>query len=223
VELIGLVVGFVFISATAGFVGIVIGAFVWRLTKYHSRFRKHLVLTGATLPILCTTYLFFCRALLPGESLLGDISQPLPNGYSLQALGKMPDFAQINRGHSLSDPSVKLSECIGSLAVSGPLVVGRYSHPFGSSDPNPDEGYFSFDTSDATTHDYPTEAALEQTLGHPIHLVQTQFFQSDEPSYKRQQSINKLVFRTPPLLLIITYILCLLRFRRTKTNSGTTA
>jgi hypothetical protein len=211
-ELIGLTFATLFLFLIAAAAGSFYAGIAWFLVRNRECRRLPLILFAAAIPIFSAAYFWLCVAMLPGESLFGDISQPLPNGYSLQALGKMPDFASINKGNSLSNETVALSECIGSLTVSGPFVAGRYSHPFGSFDPKPNEGYFVFDTRTGQFVDFRSLHELESKFGHSAHLVPTQFFRSREPAYKRQQMINKIVMFAPPTLATLGYILCLLCF-----------
>jgi hypothetical protein len=179
--------------------------------------RNPLILIAGAIPILSAPYLWLCVAILPGESLFGDISQPLQNGYSLEALGKMPDFATIKQGNSLTYP-IGQTECIGSLEVFGPLVAGRYSHPFGTFTPQPNEGYFILDTRSGQFTDFKTIEELETRLGHKVDLVSTTSFRSIEPSYKREQALNKAIMFAPPVTVTIAYFLWLSRRRRAETG-----
>ena len=217
-ELIGLMFATLFLFLVACVIGCSIAFAAWLIVRNRVCRRAPLVLIAAAIPIFSAAYLWLCIAVLPGESLFGDINQPLPNGYSLQALGKMPDFATINKGDSLSYGSVGLPEYVGSLAASGSFVAGRYSHPFDSFTPRPDEGYFIFDTRTGQLTEFRTLNELELKLGHPIHLVKTQFFRSEESSYKRQPAMNKAIMFAPPATIMIFYILWLLHFKRITTE-----
>lgn len=172
--------------------------------------------------MLSAGYLWLCVALLPGETLFNDISQSLPNGYSLEALGKMPDFAYIVRGSSLSDRSVNLTELVGSLAVQGPLVIGQYSHPAVSFYAHANENYFVLDTRTEKFQDYTNFDLLMAKQGHSIELVRTDCFKSQEPSYLKQQASNRRTMFLPPLLASGAYIIFLLRvrFRAPDRSSG---
>jgi hypothetical protein len=160
-------------------VGLVYAALAFRTLRSRPARRKRKVLLAASIPVLSAIYLWFCIALLPGETLFGDISQPLPNGFLLQGLGKMPDFASISKAGDLSGNGP--TECVGSLGVYGDFVVGHYSHPFGAFAPHADEGYFVLDTRNGTFHDYPALSVIEDYLGHDVHLVDTAFFRVSSP------------------------------------------
>ena len=211
-ELIGLAIATLFLFLISCIFGFLFGFTAWLLIRNRECRRRPLILYAAAIPLIFAAYVWLCMAILPGESLFGDISQPLPNGYSLQALGKMPDFATINKGDSLSSGVVMLSECIGSLEVSGPLIAGRYSHPCDSFNSKPDEGYFIFNTQSGQFADFRTQTDLELRLGQPAHLVPTTSFRSIEPSYRHQQNINRAIMFIPPTLVIIGYVLWLLHF-----------
>ena len=212
-EIIGLLVATALLFVLSGIVGAAYAAVALIILRQRPKHRLRKVLIGAIIPIFSAAYLWLCVALLPGETLFGDISQPLPNGYSLQALGKIPDFASIVKGSSLSDRSVNLTELVGSLAVTGPLVVGQYSHPAGSFDPHANEQYFVFNTSTETFKDYATLDLLTAKLGQPVKLVTTDQFKSQEPSYLRQQTSNRRTMFLPPLLASLAYLLFLLATR----------
>jgi hypothetical protein len=169
-----------------------------------------MITTAAVIPVVSAAYLWLCVALLPGKSLFGDIAEPLPNGYTLKALGKMPDFASIDSPRNPNSYN-GLSECIGKLAVYGPLVVGRYSHPFGSFSAKEDEPYFMFDTRDGRNVDVASLAELESDLGHCVQLVEVQFFRSREPAYLRQQRLDLAIEICPPVFAVV--ILMALVFR----------
>jgi len=216
-ELIGLAFATLFLFALAALVGCGFLAVAWLIVRRKEGPKIPLILIAGAIPILSAAYFWLCVAILPGESLFGDISQPLPNGYSLEALGKMPDFATIKYGNSLSNPRGQ-SECIGSLEVSGPFVAGRYSHPFGTFAPEPTEGYFILDTRSGQFVDFKTIEELEARLGHKVNLVSTTSFRSVEPSYKRHETLNKIIMFTPPITATIGYFLWLSRRRRVETG-----
>ncbi len=149
------------------------------------------------------------------------ISEPLPNGYSLQALSKMPDFAQISTGDiedGVSSPSVQLSQCVGSIAVSGPFVAGQYSHPFADFYPNPTEPWFLVDTRTGSHSDFASKSALEQQLGHEVQPVSVIAFHSEEPWYLAQQRRNRRIMFIPPTIALIAFFALVLQARRAATS-----
>jgi hypothetical protein len=211
-EFIGLAIATGILLGLAVVASIVLAGLTWLCLRNRHAPRKRLMLAATLLPILSAAYLWFCVALLPYESLFGDISQPLPNGYMLQALGKMPDFA------SISNPKMPnsyngLSECIGRLAVYGPLVIGQYSHPFGSFEAKPDEPFFVFDTSNGQHTDLPSLIALEGKVDRPVNLVEVQFFRSTEPGYIKRHRANEAIEFGPPIILLLALIMFIGRYR----------
>jgi hypothetical protein len=211
-ELIGLVFATGILFALATVLSFVLAGFTWLSVRNRQAPRKRLVLAAALIPILSAAYLWLCTALLPGKSLFGDISQPLPNGYTLEALGKMPDFASLTSAKSPNSYN-GLTECIGKLAVYGPFVVGQYSHPFGTFDPKPNEPFFVFDTRNHQHVDLPTIAELENSLGHTVQLTEVQFFRSQEPAYRMQQKVNRTVEFGPPIFALVILMAFVLHSR----------
>jgi hypothetical protein len=159
-DYIGLVLGFLMFLALSIGAGLVVAALT--VLVFWSRWRGAMPLgIGAILLApSCVIWLYTTVALLPGESLFGDIDQPLPNGYHVTALGKMIDFADI----SSANRADSLSEYVASLQVHGDLVAGQYSHPFGTFTPKPNEGYFVLDTKTGAHKDLPSAAALQAEL-----------------------------------------------------------
>jgi hypothetical protein len=208
-ELVGLLFATGLLFALAAVLSSVLAAFTWLSVRHRQASRRRLVLVAALVPILSAAYLWLCIALLPGESLFGDISQPLPNGYTLEALSKMPDFAFLRAAKS-PNRDIGLTECIGKLAVYGPLVAGQYSHPFGTFYPKSNEPFFIFDTRDGQHVDLPTISDLENSLGHSVQLTEVQLFRSQEPSYRTQQKVNRTIEFGPPtfaLAMLIAFVL----------------
>lgn len=205
-ELIGLVfaTGLLFVVATA--VSAVLVSVIWFLLRSIGKREKYLLVLAAIIPLASAAYFWLCIAILPGESLFGDINQPLPNGYSLTALGKMPDFASI-ANPDLPYRRTGLSQCIGTIAVDGPFVVGQYSHPFGSFESNTTELFFEFDTRASVTTEFSSQAELERQLGHAVTLNQVQAFRSTESSYRRQHRLNRTIEFGPPIVAVFLLLL----------------
>jgi len=200
-ELIGLMFATLLLFGLAVTIAAAFAAITWHLTR-NGVGHKRLTLLAASVPLASAAYLWICVAILPGESPFGDISQPLPNNYTLQALGKMPDYASIIRTSSPVSGDIGLSEWIGEVAVSGALVVGQYSHPFGGFNGNSVEPFFIFDTHNGQHIDLATLADVEAKLNHPVVLTEVQHFRSQEPAYRRQQNLNKLLMFSPPIIVL---------------------
>jgi hypothetical protein len=213
-EMIGLVIGSLILLVLAGIVGCVFAGITWAILWNRAKFRILLMLLAVAIPVISAGYLWLCAAMLPGESLFGDIDEPLPNGYSLQALAKMPDFASIKRDDgSWTKDDVYPTQYIGRVGVYGALVVGQYSHPFGSFTADPDEPFFAFDTNSAKNVDYPRQDALEAAIGHKVALSQVNTFQSQEPRSIQRRRRNKIVEDGPPIAITTLFFLFVIRFR----------
>jgi len=204
-ELIGLLFATLLLFALAALMAAILAGTTWLLVRNTSAPRKRLIFAAALIPLVSAAYAWLCIAVLPGESLFGDISQPLPNGYVLQALSKMPDFASISKADSPLSGYSGLSECIGKVAVYGPFVTGQYSHPFGSFNAAPNEPFFIFDTRNGQLRDLPMLSDLQTVLGHPVVLTEVQFFRSRELAYRRQQDVNKVIMFGPPITALVIF------------------
>ena len=192
-EIIGLLFATGLLFALAAGAGLVLAFLVWLLVRRRNLPRKSLLAIAFLLPIASAAHLWLCKALLPGQTLFGDISQP------------MPDFANVSRPGSYGYSG--FTQNVGLVAVDGPLVAGRYSHPSGSFYPDPDEPYFIFDTRTGQNAELPTFLALEQRLGHTVYLSQIESFHSQEPSYLLQQRHEHLIMFAPPILALTVFLL----------------
>jgi hypothetical protein len=110
-EMIGLLIATGFLFALAALASAILAGLTWLYVRKRRAPRIRLMLAAAVIPIVSAAYFWLCIALLPDESLFGDIDQPLPNGYALKALGKMPDFASIDNPKTPYSYN-GLSECI---------------------------------------------------------------------------------------------------------------
>jgi hypothetical protein len=215
IDMIGVAIATAFFFALAFVCSAFLAAVTWLLIgKQRQAPRKRLALFALAIPMAAAAYFWLCTLVLPGESLFGDISEPLPNGWVVEALGKMPDFADIKAPQSpLRDPH--LTECVGKIAVDGDLVVGQYSHPFGTFSANANEPYFIFDTKHATTIAFPTWIELQNKLGHPITLTEVQFFQS--PLAATHRKVVRAIEFTPPIAALLILIAFIWRYRTSDT------
>ena len=81
-------------------VGRLFGWVAWRILRSQERHRG-LRKIAASLPSVFAAYMLACAVVfsifVPGEAdriFFGDIFEPLPNGYTLKALAKMPHLCQ---------------------------------------------------------------------------------------------------------------------------------
>jgi len=162
----------------------------------------------------CTVIFSFA---VPGQSelLFGGISEELPNGYRLTALGKMPEFGNIE-AIDRSRLTPQLRESVGKVDVQGAMVFGAYSKDFGQPQ-SADHGYFAFNTETGDTMDFASTEELNRYAGHPVHLVENQYFRSKEHSQIVRDRWERAILLSPPVLVAVLYFALLIRFR--KSNS----
>jgi hypothetical protein len=218
-EIIGLLIDIAVFLTVGAILGAAFAFLAWLLLRKRTIFKIAPILGAAAVPVLSAIWiiagvLFFAVA-FPGRSytLFGDIVEPLPNGYYLMALGKMPDFAQINHGSDFSSGSIPLSKCVGGIALDGPLVVGAYSHPFGQFTAEGNQGFFLFDTRSGAVHDYETLREIETSLGHPVAIVRVDEFHSQQPFYLRDLGWERFLLFAPPVAAILAYLAFLVWLR----------
>jgi hypothetical protein len=131
IEDIGAVLGIAMFFALSLIAGWLCGRGAWLILRSQERHRK-LRKIAASLPPIFAVYMLACATvfslMVPGEAdriFFGDVYEPLPNGYTLKALAKMPTYGMI------VDNSARfrgaMSGWVGSLAVDGSLVYGGYS------------------------------------------------------------------------------------------------
>jgi hypothetical protein len=193
-EVIGVFIAFVVFSVLAATAGLVVALLTGLIFWPRWRRAMPLGIAAIVLAPLCVVWLYAMVIALPYESLFGDIDEALPNGYHLRALGKMPDFASFDSNSKYGEG---MPEYVGRLQVQGDLVVGQYSHPFGTFTPKPVENYFIFDTKTGLHRDLPSAAALQAELHQPLHLVPTDQFRSSEPASVRQRAFNQVAILGP--------------------------
>ena len=60
------------------------------------------------------------------DLVFGDINEALPNGFTLEALDKMPEGGHIQKA---GDNSIRVA-WVASLQVKGPFVLGKYDYTY---------------------------------------------------------------------------------------------
>jgi hypothetical protein len=209
-EIIGLFFATAALFTLAVAVSAMLVGITWLCLPKIANRRKQLILAAVLIPLASAAYFWFCLALLPGQSLFADIDQPLPNGYSVPAMGKMPDFASISNT-SKPNAATGMTQYIGRIAIDGQFVVGQYSHQFGEFKPTPPEPFFLFDTQLSKNTEFATLNELQSRLGHPITLTEVQYFKS--PLATTRQTIDKAIEFGPPFLAIVFLAIAVWRSR----------
>jgi hypothetical protein len=220
-ELIGLVVATVLFFVIAALAGLLFALLAWILLRRQKSFKKLWIIVSAVIPLASAAYMFLCAAIfslfVPGatDRLFGDFNEPLPNGYIFKGLAKMPDFAYIDSMRQ-GDSQPQLLGSIARIDVDGPLVFGEYSHKFDSfSEPVPDHlKYFIFDTHTRQIQNLVTLPQENPNSGHPLHLVESQFFRSHEPAQILRRRIEDAIYFGPPILVTFAFFIFLFRIRK---------
>lgn len=208
--------------------GCVFAASGW-LLFWGRRKPKALIVMAALIPPLSAIYLvltaIFLTIVVPNQSdeFFGDFSEPLPNGYILKGLGKMPDYAYFDTSNQGKRQPQTLGS-VRSLEQNGQMIYGAYGHlnkDFGTLVTG-DQGYFAFDTARGQIQNFDTRDKLDRYAGHSVHLVESQFFRSQDPGRKLLRKVESIVYAGPPAFATLFCLWLLVRFR-VKSPSSTAA
>jgi len=184
---------------------------------------KSLALLAGLIPMASVVYIMVCSVafsiVVPGQSgaLFGDISEPLPNGYTLAALGKMPEFARIDP-KSDSDRQPQLLGYIRRIQVEGYIVYGEYGSRFTESTwPDAgDHGWFAFDTRSRVVRNFDTLAELNTFAGHQVGLVKAIEFHSHDRYHRHFLQVKRFVLFAPTTIASLLFFLFLFRLRMSR-------
>jgi hypothetical protein len=152
------------------------------------------------------------------DLLFGDIDEPLPNGFKLEALSKMPEDGLIKRE---GDPLAQIG-WVSALQTSGPFVLGKYDYTdFPKTADQSSRNFFLLDTSTGRKQDFGTESDLSNALNGPIHLTPTEFFHAPKPPGRRLRDFSLFLIAFMPPTAAGLWLLWRLRnlIRTAKTNS----
>src|SRR5579863_4685217 len=219
-EFIGMLVGLFIVTCLCALAGLGIALCAWLLFWGRKRPKK-LIFVTALVPTLSIVYLVVCAIVfvifVPNQpdQIFGDISEPLPNGYVLTAIGKMADYAYIDtRDPWKTQP--KLLGGIHSLEVDNQVVFGAYSHPevgFPDLIAPPDVGFFVFNTQNGQIRNLKTMQELIAAAGHPLHLVDTPSFRSHDPGRVRLRNTENWIYFSPPVAALLLCFYRLISYR----------
>lgn len=212
-EIIGLFLQVAVAMGTAFVAGAFCAAFVVFTIKPDTAGRISTAILFGIFPSATVIYLvafaIFVGVLSPtlgGRDLLfGDGDEPLPNGYAIHYLGKMPMAGWIERRPA----GTYGVSSVAALQIIGPRVAGRYDHSFPS---EPAANFFLFDTATGKDLDFQTEEQLEQAVRMPIHLTETQYFRGQEST--RQRALSWLWFTLAVGLPTLVAVWLALRWRK---------
>jgi len=220
-EDIGLLIGVVLFFALSFIVGLLFGWVAWRILRSEERYRG-LRKIAARLPVVFAAYMLACGVVfsifVQGDAdriFFGDVYEPLPNGYTLKALAKMPAYGMIE------DNSATFRGTVGgwveSLSVDGPFVFGAYSHGDDktlSNGPERNQGYFALDTRNGANLTFGAIGDLNRYAGHSVHLTETFSFRSSDAKRIHQLNVERWIWFGPPVVCTVLYCAFLFRVRR---------
>ena len=204
-EIIGLLITMFLLVAAAFVVGSTCAGVVGLLLKTHNLPWRKASLIASLFPPSATAYILACAILSSVVSsflgtpdfAFGDINQELPNGYTIEALGKMPECGHIQKaGNSLTQVA-----WVSSLQVHGPNVLGKYDYAYFPRTPTEAaRNYFSLDTRTGGIVNFASEAELENYTKAKVHLTSTPDFKGAQTIQKRFATTVFLIAEFPPLV-----------------------
>jgi len=218
-DFIGDLFALAFLVCLASAAGAGLAFTVWLLTRGRGPGHKRLVLLGASLPLASLAYAFIFEIafglFVPAahETFPGDIDEPLPGGYSLKGLDKMPEYSFITRSPDFTG-QVQVPSNIASIAVEGQLVLGsfRTRQPWDTL-PLP-SGFFAFNTATSTEMLFANKAELDSFAGHSVSLIETSRFSSREPKVKLLRRLGLVGDVFLPILALVVLGMKILAYRR---------
>jgi len=218
-EMIGLLFGLAILCGLALLAGGVFAALVWFLF-WGRRRPKFWIFCAGAIPLATLVYVILCaicmEIFVPNQPnfFFGDFAEPVPNGYILTGLGKMPEFSYFES----TPPMVHQPPLLGGvrrLELDDQIVYGAYGHldnqPYDGE--NKDRGYFAFDTRTGKVTNFKTMGELNAAAGHSVHLVESQFFRSRNPGRLLLREIENAIFIGPPVIATFVFIFLVLRRR----------
>jgi len=224
-EMIGLLFGLAILSGLAILAGGVFAALAWLLFWGHHRPMRLIVIAGL-FPISTLVYVISCaicmEIFVPDQPdfFFGDFAEPLPNGYILTGLGKMPEFSYFESTLPMKHQPPLLGG-VRCLEQDGQTVYGAYGHLDNRSydGENKDRGYFVFDTRTGAVTNLKTVEELNSAAGHTVRMVESQVFRSQVPRRILLRNIENVALFGPPVIATLFFIFFLLRRRMKKEYS----
>lgn len=146
------------------------------------------------------------------DLLFGDIREALPNGYTLEALDKMPEAGSIVKA---GDQRTGVA-FVRSIQVKGPYVFGSYDYTYFPRTPEEiGKDYFLFDTRTGETTNFKTEDQLASAVKETIHLTPTEYFRGPKRAGQRLSTrVFAFLIVAPPLAIgfwLLSRLITLLR------------
>lgn len=220
-EMIGLLVGLTILSGLAVVAGVIFAGLA-SLLFYGRRRPKLLILFAGLIPISSLVYVILSAVCMeifvPNQPDLffGDFAEPLPNGYILTGLGKMPEYSYFDS----TPPGMYQPVLLGGvrrLELEDQIVYGAYGHldnQPGDDNENKDRGYFIFDTRTGAVRNLKTIEELNSAAGHTVRLVESQMFRSQDSGRIRLRRVENVILFLPPGAITLCCFFLLLRHRQ---------
>jgi hypothetical protein len=222
-EFIGLIIGLFVLGAASIIAGGVLAAIGW-LLFWGQRRPKLLILLAGAIPPVSLAYILSCAILfslfVPNQpdEFFGDFKEPLPNGYVLEGLGKMPEYSFFDSTIP-GRPQPPLLGGVKRLELDGEVVYGVYGPLNGESTVDSgDHGHFIFNTHDGSLRNMKTLQELNSAAGHAVRFVDSGNFRSREPSRVRLRWTETWIYATPPLVATLLCLILLVRERLSGAN-----
>ena len=197
----------VLLMGVASVTGAICALIAFLILRTKNRSAPRLCLSIGLFPPITMGYLLAClifSSIVSGklgtpDLFFGDIKEALPNGYTLEALSKMPESGII---HKPGNNSTQVA-WVGGLQVEGPYVFGKYDYTdFPRTAEEAGIDFFSLDTRTGEIRNFASEAELRTSAEANIHLTPTANFRGPISSQQRQSTILFfLILTVPPLAL----------------------
>jgi hypothetical protein len=223
-EMIGLLFGLFALGCISVFLGCIIALAAW-LLFWGRRRPKFLIFLAAAIPLLSFAYVIACGILfsifVPNQPdvFFGDFSEPLPHGYVLTGLGKMPEYSYFES----TPPMMHQPPLLGgvkSLEQDGEMVYGAYGHMNTEfSFFKPGYNYFAFDTQSGNVQNFSNLNELNARARHSVHLVDSQLFRSKELGRVRLRQTENMIYAGPPFIALLFCFFYLVHCRITGKES----
>ncbi len=174
--------------------------FAWLLLRGRPRVGLMMGVAGCV-PAVCGIYMVACLVLFSGGN-WGDIDEPLPHGYSLRALGKMPEYGTIDAATGPIQQQ-QTEGWVGEVDLEGDMLFGKYSEGFGGFGDKPKWCCFAFNTATGVVKNFASPEEMNAFAGKTIATEEVQYFHSREPETVRTRRLQKWILLTPPAATVL--------------------
>ena len=206
-EILGRLFMMILLMGLASGAGLICALVVFGLLRHFKISSRRTTVIAALFPPAVMAYLLcfvIASSLLSSftgtpDLLFGDINEPLPNGFKLWALDKMPEAGLIKR----DDDSLRQVGWVSDLQISGPFVLGKYDYTyFPKTEDQGNRNFFLFDTRNGKAQDFATESDLSKVANVPVHLTPTQFFHAPKSLTSRVRDfVMFMIAFLPPIAI----------------------